>query len=95
MKANNYAARAVDILEDRGEQHGDFNKVFDEMGSLFSFILSNKLKEDVTAFEASLLMVALKLARIQQRGKGTQDSILDAIGYLSIAGALYEKEKKS
>tara|TARA_R100000234_G_scaffold76458_1_gene47519 strand:+ start:2465 stop:2752 length:288 start_codon:yes stop_codon:yes gene_type:complete len=95
MKANNYAARAVDILEERGKEHGDFNKLFDEMGSLFSFILANKLKDDITPYEAALLMVALKLARMQQKGTGTQDSILDAIGYLSIAGALYEKEKKS
>tara|TARA_R110000803_G_scaffold129792_1_gene197044 strand:- start:1044 stop:1409 length:366 start_codon:yes stop_codon:yes gene_type:complete len=67
------------ILTQRGQDYGDAAKLFEQIAQRFSLVLGSK----IDSYTAARLLVELKLSRLDMGWK--EDSLLDAIGYLSIA----------
>lgn len=68
---------------DRQADYGSPAASYDQIAKIWSGLLGSKLHRDITAREAALMMVALKLQRETQRPK--RDNIVDAHGYLLVA----------
>ena len=73
------------ILQQRGQEYGDADLLFSKIADRFSLVLNRKIDK----FTAARLLVELKLARLDMSYK--EDSLLDALGYLSIAASLHEE----
>jgi hypothetical protein len=68
-----------------GPRQGDYGtprQNYEGIAKVWSGILSNRLKSDITPEEAALMMVGLKLQRQAQKHK--QDNLVDAHGYLLV-----------
>jgi hypothetical protein len=78
------------LREQKTKEYGDYRENFHILGMLWSVILKNKLKQDVSPHEVSLCMTMLKLMRIAENYK--TDSYLDASIYLDMAKELHQKE---
>ena len=73
------------ILQQRGQEYGDADILFNKIADRFSLVLNRKVDKYTTA----RLLVELKLARLDVGYK--EDSLLDALGYLSIAESLHQE----
>ena len=73
------------ILQQRGQEYGNAYIFFDKIADRFSLVLNRKIDKYTTA----RLLVELKLARLDMGYK--EDSLLDALGYLSIAESLQQE----
>jgi len=73
------------ILQQRGQEYGDADLLFNKIADRFSLVLNRKIDKYTTA----RLLVELKLARLDMGYK--EDSLLDALGYLSIAESLHQE----
>ncbi|HEX2101957.1 MAG TPA: DUF6378 domain-containing protein [Candidatus Synoicihabitans sp.] len=72
------AAKAV--LGDRNDDYGDPRPDFEGLAKVWSGLLIEKLKRDLTAEEVALMLVGLKIKRLAHKHKA--DSVTDAHGYL-------------
>jgi hypothetical protein len=66
----------------RQNDYGTPRQNYEGIAKVWSGILSNRLKSDITPEEAALMMVGLKLQRQAQKHK--QDNLVDAHGYLLV-----------
>ena len=82
MKVDDYLSISQKILAQRGKEYGDFNRLHQQIAKRFSLALG----QEITPYQAARLLMELKLARLDMGRK--QDSLIDLIGYASIAGAL-------
>ena len=82
-----YAAQSV--LTERGKQYGDAAPLFRQMALRFSLVLGIP----VTPFTAARLMAELKNPRLDLAENYLEDSLLDAITYPALAGAIANGEK--
>ena len=82
-----YAAQSV--LTERGKQYGDATPLFRQMALRFSLVLGIP----VTPFTAARLMAELKNARMDLAEEYIEDSLIDAINYTALAGAIAHGEK--
>jgi len=73
------------ILEQRGKEYGDADLLFNKIADRFSLVLNRP----VDKYTAARLLVELKLARLDMGYK--EDSLLDSLGYLSIAASLHQE----
>ena len=80
MKPSEILLMATDLISDRGQQYGHHKIMFARMAARFT----NTIDFPVEDYQAALLMVEVKLARITE-SPNHLDSYLDAICYLSIA----------
>lgn len=78
------------LREQKTKEYGDYRENFHILGMLWSVVLKNKLKKDVSPHEVSLCMTMLKLMRIAENYKS--DSYLDASIYLDMAKELHQEE---
>jgi len=73
------------ILQQRGDEYGNADILFNKIADRFSLVLNRKIDK----YTAARLLVELKLARLDMGFK--EDSLIDALGYLSIAESLHEE----
>ena len=73
------------ILQQRGQEYGNADILFNKIADRFSLVLNRKIDK----YTAARLLVELKLARLDMGYK--EDSLLDALGYLSIAESLHQE----
>lgn len=71
------------ISGDRRDAYGDVHESFERLAMIYTAILKKKLKEPITAHEAALLGVGLKLAR--ESNKPARDNRVDLCGYAALA----------
>lgn len=76
---------------DRQADYGTPRENYAGVAKVFSGILSQKLKADVTPAEAALLMAGLKLQREAMRHK--RDNLVDAHGYLLVHAHILAEER--
>lgn len=84
MKPSEILLMATDLISDRGQQYGHHKIMFARMASRFT----NTIDFPIEDYQAALLMVELKLARIQESPRTHLDSWLDAIAYLALGASL-------
>lgn len=82
------------VCGDRDEQYGDPNGSFKEIARRWSHYLTAKNGMIlVTPYDVAMMMAEFKMARIVTSDGNSEDSFVDACGYLSIAGELAGKRK--
>lgn len=84
MNRSEILNRAREIITGHREQ--EYGKVEDNF-SLIANLWSRYLEYRITAEDVALMMTLFKLARIKT-GVGTEDSFVDACGYLALAGEI-------
>ena len=89
IEAKNILSAAQSILTERGRQYGDAEVLFRQIAFRFSLVLG----VPVTAYEAARLLAELKNARMDLAEDYNEDSALDAINYIAIAGAIADGQE--
>ena len=90
-KPQQLAKEAASILNQRGEQYGDFRQVFENFAIRATLVLKKKLKEGevVSPADTARLLGELKNTRWDIGGY-KRDHAVDGGNYKFIAGALEE-----
>jgi hypothetical protein len=89
MKASEVLQSATDVIGQRGAIYGS-PKVNHQR---ISARLSQLLETDITDWQACLIMVEVKLSRIQETS-GHEDSYIDACAYLALACELRTSDEE-
>ncbi len=77
---SNIATEAFDLITgDRNASYGDPKADFERVAKVWSGLINAKLKADLTAEEAIIMMIGLKLCREVHKPK--HDTRVDIIGY--------------
>ena len=71
---------SASVLNDRAAQYGDETACFDRVATIASTILGKNL----TAYDISIIMVAMKLGRLRE-ARQKVDTYVDAINYVAFA----------
>ena len=87
MDSRDYLERAVKIIMGpRQRDYGDKKENHENIARLWSAYLDR----DISAHDAAICMLLVKVARIKHRP--TEDCYLDMAGYAAIAGEINDKE---
>lgn len=90
---NDPAAEAIKLVD--GDRQSDYGHPLDNWGGtakIWSVILSKKLKADITAEEAALCMVGVKLSR--EAFKPNFDNRVDGCGYFRVEQMCIEERER-
>jgi len=71
---------AVITLRQRAEQYGPEESCFDRISKIATLILN----KDISTYDVAMIMVALKLGRLQEN-RTYMDNYVDGINYMSFA----------
>lgn len=80
---NGSKADISETLQDRESIYGNARICHERMARLMSAVLDEKLKEPLTASEAALCMMAVKMARLLN-SPDHEDSLKDLAGYAAL-----------
>ena len=80
---------AAKTLKDRGNQYGPAELCFDRISKIATLILN----KEISPYDVSMVMVALKLGRLQE-SRSLDDNYVDGINYMAFA-AQFAKAQKS
>jgi len=92
MSVGDVLQSAYDLLTgDRNDDYGDTTRNFDDISVLWTHMLRDKLKSDmtITPQDVALLMIELKALRAV-RGPQKMDSWVDLAGYAAIGGSFID-----
>lgn len=90
MKARDVIDTAMATIVDRSTVYGDMQDTFDRVAKMASVMLG----KEITAYECSLIMMALKMSRIAST-KDHHDSYVDLIAYTGFAAELANKDNRA
>lgn len=91
MTRSEILKRADEIINGQREQdYGAAERNFGLIGQLWTVYLDHL----VTAQDVANMMTLFKIARIKT-GRGTEDSYIDAVGYMACGGEIATEENKS
>lgn len=84
------------ICRDRQDTHGAPENTFSVIATYWSAYLSQECGQriELCDIDAAVMMVLFKIARLQVNPHH-EDNVLDAIGYMAIAGELIDNIKRS
>lgn len=84
------------VCHDRDIQYGDPRGSFSEIAIRWSHFLSEITGKPIglNEYDVAMMMVEFKMARITTSKGSSEDSFVDACGYLALAAELYESENK-
>jgi hypothetical protein len=86
MKSRKYLEKTIEIIDgDRANDYGDKTINHQNIADLWSTFLGHK----VTAQQAAVCMLLVKVARLKHRR--TEDCYIDMAGYAAIAGEIQDK----
>jgi tRNA G10 N-methylase Trm11 len=80
---------AAKTLRDRHTQYGPAEMCFDRISQIATLILN----KEISPYDVTMIMVALKLGRLQE-SRGLDDNYIDGINYMAFA-AQFAKAKTS
>ncbi len=93
MENNNLNKRLNSIKKIKEAEYGSFESNMKSIAKIWSVLLSNNLKTEITPHQVCLMYTAAKLVRASYRFK--EDSYIDAQSYLEQARKMHdEKEHK-
>jgi hypothetical protein len=84
-------ARAL-VHGDRGAVYGPPSEDFSKQAIMFSQILRKKLTEPITPKEIALLMICVKLSRLENSPRH-MDTVTDIAGYAETYAMILEEEE--
>ncbi len=76
------------ITHDRNNQYGGMEDNFNKIAEYWSLYLGKK----ITGHDVAMMMLFLKIARVQT-GKTNEDNYIDIAGYVACAGEIALKEE--
>ena len=82
--------QAANTLGDRGRRYGSVEEVFDRCATIATVILN----KHVTMYDVSIIMTAMKLARMTAT-PSLDDNYIDSINYLSFASQFSTSEEQA
>jgi hypothetical protein len=77
------------IYGDREKAYGNPRTSGHRLAAIWSAILTDKLDAPITAEEAMLMLVGLKISR--EIGEHRRDNIIDIAGYAGVLGKMYDQ----
>ena len=81
MDYKDIIGEAITTIEDRGEDYGDVNEMFERVCGIYNLMTG----ESFTPWQANMFMTALKMARIRSN-RSKADNYVDGINYMAFAG---------
>lgn len=82
------------VLKDRCATHGDAEDNFQDIATMWTIILKNKLHAPIAAEQVAAMMIAMKLTRIATTPEH-QDHWVDAAGYAVCGGGITLKNAQA
>ena len=83
MKQSILVEAARLVSNDRQQDYGPPKEDFQRIATIWSTLLKNNLKEDLTPIHVASMMIALKLSRVAYKNK--RDNWVDIAGYAHCA----------
>ena len=75
------------ITGERHENYGESERNFDKIAQFWTVYLAERLRKPISPEDVGLMMAFLKVARCMT-GVQTEDSYVDACGYLALSGEI-------
>jgi hypothetical protein len=87
MRRDDFLDMAAELIN--GQRQANYGEAKVNFSRL-ALRMSQHINKNITSWQAALILVELKMARLANGYH--EDSIVDAIGYLALAGELWEIE---
>jgi hypothetical protein len=87
MRRDDFLDTAAELIN--GERQANYGEAAVNFSRL-ALRMSQHINKNISSWQAALILVELKMARLANGYH--EDSIVDAIGYLALAGELWEIE---
>lgn len=78
------------VTRDRAATHGDAEDNFTQIAEVWTWWLSERLRDPVTAYDVAQMMSLFKKARAKAN-KAHLDNAIDDVGYSALAGEIAQR----